>query len=193
MHKTRACDENHLALTTFVVETPHGPARVHLHAAETPRGAIVLGHGAGGGVAAPDLVAAKDVALEEGFAVALVEQPYRVAGRRSPAPAHQLDAAWIAVLERLRGDELVGPAARDRRAVVGRARRMPHRKGDGRRRRALPRLSGPPARAARSRPASRSSTPSRCRCSSSRARAIRSGCPRGAAGAGSSRSAATTA
>ena len=52
--------------------------------------------------------AAKDVALEEGFTVALVEQPYRVAGRRSPAPAHQLDAAWIAVLERLRGDELVG-------------------------------------------------------------------------------------
>ncbi len=91
-----------------MVETPHGPARVHLHDVETPRGAVVLGHGAGGGVAAPDLVAAKDVALEAGFAVALVEQPYRVAGRRSPAPAHQLDAAWIAVLERLRGDELVG-------------------------------------------------------------------------------------
>ncbi len=108
MHKTRSCDENHLALTTFVVETPHGPARVHLHDAEAPHGALVLGHGAGGGVAAPDLAAAKDVALEEGFTVALVEQPYRVAGRRSPAPAHQLDAAWIAVLERLRGDRLVG-------------------------------------------------------------------------------------
>ncbi len=91
-----------------MVETLHGPARVHLHDVETPRGAVVLGHGAGGGVAAPDLVAAKDVALEAGFAVALVEQPYRVAGRRSPAPAHQLDAAWTAVLERLRGDELVG-------------------------------------------------------------------------------------
>jgi hypothetical protein len=108
MHKTRACDENHLTLTTFVVETPHGPARVHLHRTEAPRWALVLGHGAGGGVAAPDLVAAKDVALEEGFAVALVEQPYRVAGRRSPAPAHQLDAAWIAVVEHLCGDELVG-------------------------------------------------------------------------------------
>jgi uncharacterized protein len=108
MHKTRACDENHLALTTFVVETPHGPARVHLHEPDAPRGAVVLGHGAGGGVTAPDLVAAKDVALEEGFAVALVEQPYRVAGRRSPAPAHQLDAAWVAVLEHVRGDQLVG-------------------------------------------------------------------------------------
>ncbi len=91
-----------------MVETPHGPARVHLHEPDAPRGAVVLGHGAGGVVTAPDLVAAKDVALEEGFAVALVEQPYRVAGRRSPAPAHQLDAAWVAVLEHVRGDQLVG-------------------------------------------------------------------------------------
>jgi len=66
----------------------------------------VLGHGAGGGVAAPDLAAAADAALAEGFAVALVEQPYRVAGRRSPAPARQLDAAWIAVVEHLRASEL---------------------------------------------------------------------------------------
>ena len=43
-----------------------------------------------------------------GFSVALVEQPYRVAGRRSPAPAHQLDAAWTAVVEHLRGGELRG-------------------------------------------------------------------------------------
>jgi predicted alpha/beta-hydrolase family hydrolase len=108
MHKTSVGDQNHLTLTTFVVETAHGRARVHLHGVDGARAALVLGHGAGGGVAAPDLVAAKDVALEESFAVALVEQPYRVAGRRSPAPAHQLDAAWVAVLERLRGDELAG-------------------------------------------------------------------------------------
>ena len=50
---------------------------------------------------APDLVAATDAALAEGVSVALVEQPYRVAGRRSPAPAHQLDAAWTAVVEHL--------------------------------------------------------------------------------------------
>jgi predicted alpha/beta-hydrolase family hydrolase len=41
------------------------------------------------------------VAIELDFSVALVEQPYRVAGRRSPAPARQLDAAWIAVTEAL--------------------------------------------------------------------------------------------
>jgi predicted alpha/beta-hydrolase family hydrolase len=68
----------------------------------------VLGHGAGGGVTARDIVTAADVAADEGLAVVLVEQPYRVAGRRSPAPARQLDAAWTAVLARLREDELAG-------------------------------------------------------------------------------------
>ena len=90
------------------VETPHGPARVHLHAAAKPRAALVLGHGAGGGVTAPDLTAATEAALAVGVTVALVEQPYRVAGRRSSAPAHQLDAAWTAVLERLAASELRG-------------------------------------------------------------------------------------
>jgi hypothetical protein len=87
-----------------VIETPHGPARAHLTEAEDPRGLLVLGHGAGGGVSARDLVKAQSTALAEGFSVALVEQPYRVAGRKSPAPAAQLDAAWIAVIEHLRGD-----------------------------------------------------------------------------------------
>jgi len=66
----------------------------------------VLGHGAGGGVTSRDLAAATEAALAEGVSIALVEQPYRVAGRRSPAPAHHLDAAWLAVVERLREDVL---------------------------------------------------------------------------------------
>jgi predicted alpha/beta-hydrolase family hydrolase len=82
-------------------DTPHGPARVHLHAVDAPRGALVLGHGAGGGVESPDLVGATRAANEAGLGVALVEQPYRVAGRRSPAPAKQLDAAWLAVVPQL--------------------------------------------------------------------------------------------
>jgi predicted alpha/beta-hydrolase family hydrolase len=93
-------------VTAFAVDTPHGPARVHLHGAGEPAGALVLGHGAGGGVAARDLVAATTAAQAIGVSVALVEQPYRVAGRRSPAPAGQLDAAWIAVVEELRGTTL---------------------------------------------------------------------------------------
>jgi predicted alpha/beta-hydrolase family hydrolase len=90
------------------VDTPHGQAAVHLYSADQPQAALVLGHGAGGGVTAPDLETARDAALSEGVTVALVEQPYRVAGRRSPAPAHQLDAAWTAVLDWLRAEELKG-------------------------------------------------------------------------------------
>jgi predicted alpha/beta-hydrolase family hydrolase len=92
----------------FELETPHGPARVHLRAQASARAALVLGHGAGGGVTAPDLVAAARAAEELGLAVALVEQPYRVAGRRSPAPAPQLDAAWAAVVAQLREGDLAG-------------------------------------------------------------------------------------
>jgi uncharacterized protein len=97
-----------MTTVTMVTElqTPHGQAAVHLHRATDARGALVLGHGAGGGIEAPDLVAATEAALLEGFTVALVEQPYRVAGRRSSPPAHHLDAAWTAVLEQLAAGEL---------------------------------------------------------------------------------------
>jgi uncharacterized protein len=91
-----------------VIETPHGPARVHLHSVEDPRAALVLGHGAGGGVEARDILAATKAANSVGVGVALVEQPYRVAGRRSPPRAPQLDAAWIAVVDHLRAAELSG-------------------------------------------------------------------------------------
>jgi predicted alpha/beta-hydrolase family hydrolase len=96
------------AIAKLEVDTRHGRAAVHLHRADEPRAALVLGHGAGGGVSAPDLVAARDAALSAGVSVALVEQPYRVAGRRSPAPARQLDAAWTAVVEHLVAGELRG-------------------------------------------------------------------------------------
>ena len=99
-----------MAQTVVDIETPHGLARAHLHAATKPRAALVLGHGAGGGVEAPDLVRTRDVALERGLTVTLVEQPYRVAGRRSPAPAAQLDAAWTAVVEALAESHLSGLA-----------------------------------------------------------------------------------
>ena len=95
-------------MTSLELETLHGPARVHLDPAKDARGALVLGHGAGGGVTAPDLEAATRGALAVRFTVALVEQPYRVAGRRPPAPARQLDGAWIAVLEALRAGPLEG-------------------------------------------------------------------------------------
>ncbi len=88
-------------MTTLTIDTPHGPARAELHCAPEGRAGLLLGHGAGGGVGAPDLVAATRGATAAGVHVALVEQPYRVAGRRAPAPANQLDTAWLAVAERL--------------------------------------------------------------------------------------------
>lgn len=87
------------------VDTAHGPARVHLHRpGSAPTGLLVLGPGASGGVTAADLRAATEVGLDAGAAVALVEQPYRVAGRKAPPPAPQVDAAWIAVVAQLRAE-----------------------------------------------------------------------------------------
>ena len=95
-------------MSTLELDTPHGPARAHLHEAADPVAALVLGHGAGGGVAAPDLVVATEAANSERISVALVEQPYRVAGRRAPAPAAQLETAWITVTGQLAAGELSG-------------------------------------------------------------------------------------
>src|SRR5579875_1377207 len=101
------------------VPTPHGSARVRLQtgAADGGRLALVLGHGAGGGVNSPDLRATTEAAVALGVTVALVEQPYRVAGRRSPPPARQLDTAWLAVMEAL----VCGPLAGLRVVVGGRS------------------------------------------------------------------------
>jgi predicted alpha/beta-hydrolase family hydrolase len=103
------------------VPTPQGPARVHVHEpAAEPAGTLVLGHGAGGGIAAPDLRAAATAGRAAGWRVVLVEQPWRVAGRRvAPAPP-RLDEAWLAVLADLAdlapGRLAAGPPAR---LVVG--------------------------------------------------------------------------
>ncbi len=92
------------------VDTPHGPARAHIHAAPAPAAALVLGHGAGGSITAPDLQAVTAVAVAQHVSVALGERPYRVAGRRSAAPAAQLDVAWTAVLAALKDGPLAGLA-----------------------------------------------------------------------------------
>jgi predicted alpha/beta-hydrolase family hydrolase len=97
-----------VAASELDVETPHGPARVSLRPAGEARAALLLGHGASGGVGSRDLAAVTRTALSVGVGVALLEQPYRVAGRRSPAPARQLDEAWIAVVDHLRAGPLRG-------------------------------------------------------------------------------------
>ena len=122
-----------------------------------PKAALVLGHGAGGGVTAPDLVAVTEAARSEGVSVALVEQPYRVAGRRAPAPARQLDAAWTAVIDHLLAGELRGlPLVVGGRSLGARVA-CRTRGVDGRRRRCSASLSRCSRRAGPARP----SAPSR--------------------------------
>jgi predicted alpha/beta-hydrolase family hydrolase len=79
------------------IDTPHGLARAHLRHAQRPRAALMLGHGAGGSIEAADLLATVDATFAAGVSVARIEQPYRVADRRSAPPAPKLDETWLAV------------------------------------------------------------------------------------------------
>ncbi|GAA3572478.1 alpha/beta hydrolase [Amycolatopsis ultiminotia] len=88
-------------MTTLEIATGYGTARAELHCAKDGGAVLLLGHGAGGGIGAKDLVAVTGAAKAAGVHVALVEQPYRVAGRRAPAPAKQLDSAWLTVADEL--------------------------------------------------------------------------------------------
>jgi uncharacterized protein len=92
-----------------IITTPVGDARVDVRAADGgSRLTLVLGHGAGGGIETPDLVALARALPARGITVVRVEQPWRVAGRKVAAPPPTLDRAWIAVLHQLGVD---GPVA----------------------------------------------------------------------------------
>jgi predicted alpha/beta-hydrolase family hydrolase len=79
----------------------------------------VLTHGAGGGVEAPDLLAARDAALRLGGVVARVTQPYGVKGRRVPGSTARQDAAWVEIVEALRDSIGGSPEAARRPAGRG--------------------------------------------------------------------------
>ncbi|WP_406332744.1 alpha/beta family hydrolase [Streptomyces sp. NBC_00203] len=83
--------------TTESVETDAGTARVTWHRARKARLVLALSHGAGGGIEARDLQALAEVLPGQGVSVALVEQPWRVAGKKvAPAPK-TLDVGWRGV------------------------------------------------------------------------------------------------
>lgn len=84
------------------IDTLAGPARAELDEVASPKFLLVLTHGAGGGVASADLMAARQAGLDTGGAVARVLQPYRVAGARAPGSAPRQDAAWLEVIAALR-------------------------------------------------------------------------------------------
>nr|WP_145487207.1 MULTISPECIES: alpha/beta family hydrolase [Streptomyces] len=88
------------------VETDAGTARITWHRATAPRAVLALSHGAGGGIEARDLQALAGVLPGHGVSVALVEQPWRVAGKRvAPAP-RTLDTGWRGIWPALAGMEL---------------------------------------------------------------------------------------
>lgn len=100
-----------LSARTLDIDTPSGPAHVVL-TRRGDRGLFVVGHGAGGGIDAPDLVAVSSALVTQGWTVARVVQPYRVKGHRAPERPPRLDAAWLAVLDGLRKER------KNRRLVV---------------------------------------------------------------------------
>ncbi|GGR29513.1 alpha/beta hydrolase family protein [Streptomyces roseolus] len=76
------------------VPTDAGEARITWHPAREARRVLALGHGAGGGIEARDLAALAAALPAHGVTVALVEQPWRVAGKKvAPAPK-TLDTGW---------------------------------------------------------------------------------------------------
>ncbi len=94
-------------VSEYTVDTPLGPARAQVTSGVRPRRGggrptvLVLGHGAGGGIDARDLVALDAALPARGITVVRVTQPWRVAGRKVAGPPAQLDIGWTAVLMHL--------------------------------------------------------------------------------------------
>ncbi|MFI9249563.1 alpha/beta family hydrolase [Streptomyces sp. NPDC053069] len=89
-----------------IVETDAGTARITWHRAQDPRLVLAVSHGAGGGVDARDLQALARALPAHGVTVALVEQPWRVAGKKvAPAP-QTLDSGWRGIWPALAGMQL---------------------------------------------------------------------------------------
>lgn len=109
------------------VETAGGEARAHVWTpspeparvgeGSAPAPLLALGHGAGGGVQAADLQALRGL-RDAGWTVVLVEQPWRVAGRRIAGRPPTLDPPWVAVLADLDAAGLRADAGGRRRPLV---------------------------------------------------------------------------
>ena len=85
------------------VETEHGEGRLHVRRSTSPIATLLLSHGAGRGVDAPDLAALAAALPQQGISVVLFEQPWHVAGRRVASPPPTLDVGLVAATKALRG------------------------------------------------------------------------------------------
>ena len=108
------------------VETPHGPGRLHVHEAGTPVLTLLLSHGAGGGVESPDLEALAGALPAAGVTVAVLEQPWRVAGRRVATGPPTLDDGLRAAAGHLvvTGPLVVGGRSAGARSAARTAREL---------------------------------------------------------------------
>ncbi|MBT2448142.1 hydrolase [Streptomyces sp. ISL-43] len=88
-----------MSTRTESAPTPAGEARITWHPAPARKARLVLalGHGAGGGIEARDLQALAAALPAHGVTVALVEQPWRVAGKKVAAAPKVLDEGWRAL------------------------------------------------------------------------------------------------
>lgn len=85
-----------------MVHSPHGDARVVVRRAKRPIATLVLTHGAGGGIDAPDLLRLARTLPQQDISVTLVEMPWRVEGKKAaPRPA-VLDECFVAVIDAMR-------------------------------------------------------------------------------------------
>ncbi|CAA9410244.1 MAG: Hydrolase SCO5215, alpha/beta fold family [uncultured Propionibacteriaceae bacterium] len=87
------------------VDTAVGPGRLYVNdTASAARAAtLLLGHGAGGGVDAPDLSLLAGRLPSLGVRVLRFEQPWRTAGKKVAVAAPRLDQAWRAAVDTVLG------------------------------------------------------------------------------------------
>lgn len=88
--------------TERLVATPHGDARLVVDRSRHPVATLLLGHGAGGGIDAPDLEALAQALPRQGITVVRLEQPWRVAGKKIAPRPEVLDACLVAAADKLR-------------------------------------------------------------------------------------------
>ncbi len=89
-------------IRTVKIQTPAGLGSAEVHRRPGAFATLVLGHGAGGSGWPADVRAVTAAAVDAGWAVALLNQPWRLAGRKiAPAPS-TLDIAWLPMVEALR-------------------------------------------------------------------------------------------
>lgn len=108
------------------IDTPHGEARLVTHRARSPRATAILSHGAGNGIDTADLEALARHLPRHGITVVLLEQPWKVAGRKVATPPRTLDDGLVAAANftRVRTPLVVGGRSAGARSAARTAKKL---------------------------------------------------------------------